>query len=173
MWKAYALLAITSALLLGGCFTSDEPILKGGGDRITLTSETYACAAAGEKLKAAYVKEVDKGGGKYAYLLSEEKSFASADEYTFHHVQGHRYIVTWFNRAPSPQYIGLAYVDGSSLIGIKPDEEQADQVARKHNVGLSELSLTGDLAARQAFVEEMARTWTGEQVVFTCVGRPD
>jgi hypothetical protein len=174
MSKAYAPLAITSALLLCGCFTSDEPILKGGGDRLTLKSETYACAATGEPLKPAYIKEADKGGGKYAFLVSDEKNSASPYEYTFHHVRGHRYIVTWFERGhTSPQLIAMAYIDGSSLIGVKPDKEQAAQVAQKHNVKLDDLALTGDLAAKQAFLDDLARTWAGAEVAFACVGLPD
>ncbi len=155
------------ALLLGGCFYTDQEIypLAGGIAAPFDTDQPLVCiqydTTSSERKELdrpviRFIPYVTNGELQYAVVTDEWEAFGGLA--TFHHIKDDIYVLVFADEDSAGQYIFITRADRRQLQMLDEDPETLKVVGEKHGFADhgGNLSTQGTVETQRAFVEEMA-----------------
>jgi hypothetical protein len=173
--KAGLVMVVAGALLLSGCYESDDIVFPmEGGTVMPLKEGVYRCTSVGSAQDDLMrVTSLEKDG-KYLYTIeSDGTTKKDTTTLAFHRIAEDRYIGVTAReeegKAVPGQDIVVFHWDGTALKTMNIKDEQAQELAKKYGVDLRSVTykIGGPIENQRAFIRAVAVDPSAE-VVQSC-----
>lgn len=173
--RAGLFMAFIAALLLGGCYETDDKVFSAeGGDALPLKSGIYRCTSGDSNDTISYRVTPAEKDGKYTYTVEDERAEKKETiMLVFHRITEDRYVGVAPREEEGQvvpgQNLVLFHWDGKALKTMRVRDDRSEELAKKHGVQLrsAAYALGGPIENQRAFIREAAIEPSAE-VVQSC-----